>query len=267
VLGSRGFIGSHLMTRLLAASVELTMPRKGEDLSGQDLGYVYDCAGLTADFRQRPVETVEAHVTLLNTIVRSCRFDGLLYLSSTRVYADADSAGEEISLVVNPGRPDDLYNISKLLGEAVCLATGRAEVKVARLSNVIGVGMPRDNFVASLVVDAVRDGKITFRTAPESCKDYIAIDDVIDLLLAIANRGTQAIYNVASGRNTTNREIAELIKDRTACGVEFLPSGPKQVFPVIDTSRIQTEFGFSPRPLGPAIDAEIRSLLDREEVP
>ena len=50
--------------------------------------------GVTADFRTRPFETMEAHVSVLCEILRDARLDSLTYLSSTRLYGGAASTGE-----------------------------------------------------------------------------------------------------------------------------------------------------------------------------
>ena len=61
--------------------------------------------------------------------------------------------------------------------------------------------------------EAVINGKIVFKTALSSEKDYIAIDDVVKLLFLIAQKGKNKIYNVASGTNVSNSELASKIKE------------------------------------------------------
>ena len=77
--------------------------------------------GLTADFRSRPLDTMDAHVSALAEVLRCGRFDSLTYLSSTRVYAGLPRGCGNATLVVNPSDASDLYNLSKLAGEALCL--------------------------------------------------------------------------------------------------------------------------------------------------
>lgn len=107
---------------------------------------------------------------------------------------------------MQPQDPSDLYNLSKLMGESLCLTGGRTGVRVARLSNVVG-GEDRDsgNFVPSLVREA-RGGHIVLQTAPDSVKDYIHIDDVAELLPRIATQGRERLYNVASGLQTRHAQ-------------------------------------------------------------
>src|SRR5437016_3963737 len=86
VLGASGYIGSHLVTELLRQGHAVSTPGRREPLTGIALGTVIYCVGLTNDFRFHPYDTVEAHVCHLSHILQCCRFDRLIYLSSTRLY-------------------------------------------------------------------------------------------------------------------------------------------------------------------------------------
>src|SRR5262249_3778138 len=121
ILGAHGFIGSHLARHLRSKGTEPLLPGKGDQrVFSEHLGHVFYCAGLTGDFRRKPLETIKAHVSYLIDVLERAHYDSLLYLSSTRVYAGLDHAREEATLRVNPLNPGDLYNLSKLTGEAAC---------------------------------------------------------------------------------------------------------------------------------------------------
>src|SRR5919197_813364 len=63
VLGASGFIGGHLAKHFRALGYECLTPGRNEpSLYETDLGDVIYAIGLTADFRQRPLDTIEAHV-------------------------------------------------------------------------------------------------------------------------------------------------------------------------------------------------------------
>jgi nucleoside-diphosphate-sugar epimerase len=191
IFGGRGFIGSQLAKHVRSRGFECETPVRGSRPTG-NLGQVVWCAGLTADFRQRPFETVTAHVCDLLPVLQQAAFDSFLYLSSTRVYQNSPNSDEDSPLVVSSMDPPDLYNLSKLMGESICLNTSRPRVRVARLSNVYGPGPASDSFLGQVVGAACR-GKLLLRTSPESAKDYISIHDVVDLLLEIALSGTEPI--------------------------------------------------------------------------
>lgn len=248
VLGSSGFIGSHLVRHLHDRGTVVQTPARDEPLTGRDLGHVIYCIGLTADFRERPWDAVDAHVCKLLEIVRHCTFDSILYLSSARVYIrQSGVAREEDDLRVNPLHAEDVYGLSKITGESIVLSLG-AKGRVARPSNVYGAGQ-KDTFLAMVVEEARRNGTISLLTALQSERDYVSVEDVASLLVQIALNGKERIYNVASGVNVTSAEVTDSIARLTGCSVRVAPAAPAVIFPRLDNERIRTEFAFTPRRL------------------
>ncbi|MFA5627936.1 MAG: NAD(P)-dependent oxidoreductase [Thiohalomonadaceae bacterium] len=248
VLGASGFIGSQLTQALKSAGnadVYAPLRQFGVDVFDEvlrrELGHVFYCIGLTADFRNRPFGTVDAHVCLLRQLLERGRFESLTYLSSTRVYEGSATTHESTVLQVSPDNPGHLYNLSKLMGESLCIASGR-KARVARLSNVFGCAMPQQNFISQVLKEASDTGRARFLTASESAKDYISVANVVRWLPQIALHGTHSIYNVASGKNTSNADIAILL-ERNGIIVSFAENAPVWSFPIIDTQRLMQEFG------------------------
>lgn len=242
LIGGRGFIGRHLHAALLASAWTCYVAERDDPkLEQEGLGHVFYCAGLTADFRQRPYATVEAHVQLLSQILQRSAFDTLTYLSSTRVYAGAAATDENAALTVRAHEPGDLYNLSKLLGESLCINSGRA-VRIVRLSNVYGENMPQQNFLADVLAAAARDKKVEFLSSPGSQKDYISIRDVVHYLPLIASGGETGIYNLASGKNSTNAEIAAILQSQ-GVQCDFAERAASVVFPKINTNKLRKAFG------------------------
>ena len=247
VLGARGFIGRQVAAVLHTQGFSPYCPDKVEDIGGRSLGIVFYCIGLTADFRERPLDAVEAHVCLLNRLLREANFDRLIYLSSTRVYAGlCGLVSEDADLIVNPNDISDLYNLSKLMGESACLHSGRDAV-AARLSNVVGTDFDSGNFLFDLIREACDCGVIRLRSAAESVKDYILVSDAVNALVALSmHPHPKPIYNVASGRNLSNTDICEAIAEAADCRWEVLDGAPLLEFPRIDISRSRQELGLIP---------------------
>lgn len=247
VLGASGFIGVHLVTALRRAGHAVFAPERNDPaVFSRPLGHVIYCIGLTSDFRTRPFATVQAHVAVLSDVLQRADFASLLYLSSTRVYGGLERGDEETSLQVRSQDSSDLYNLSKLMGESLCLHGGRANVRIARLSNVLGVAADSGNFVDALVREA-RTARIVLCSDPASAKDYIRVDDVVNLLPRIALEGREQVYNVASGMQITHQQWVERLSALTGCGVSIKPDAPLFRFPRISIERIQRDFGFTPR--------------------
>ena len=208
ILGASGFIGENLVSYLEERNQECYIPKRDQVFyPDENLGHVIYCIGLTADFRTRHRDTVDAHVCKLLEVLNTTSFDSFLYLSSTRVYNHSKTSNEDTELKVNPNQLDDLYNISKLMGESICLSNQNEKIRVVRLSNVVGNDFRSDNFLFSLIREAINKNKITLQQPLNIYRDYININDVLEMLYNISTKGKDRIYNLASGKNVSNKKI------------------------------------------------------------
>jgi nucleoside-diphosphate-sugar epimerase len=267
IIGGAGFIGSRISAFLAEQNTKCFAPAKAEvaTLKG-NLGHVVFCAGTTADFRHRPFDTMEAHVCLLNRILRDHDFDSLTYLSSTRVYIHSNSTVEDAVLSVQPGNPDDLFNLSKLAGESLCRQSGRSNVRSIRVSNVVGEDFVSRNFLFALMHEAKSTGQIILRSSLASQKDYIHVSDVVEMTVAIARSGTSPVYNLAAGCNLTNAQIVAQVRSEITSDLKVAPAAPTVEFRPIDTSRIAREFGFSPAPVLPYVRKLAALYRDKADI-
>ena len=239
VFGAQGFVGRNLVQHLRGQGYDVRQFARGDQSwRGSDLGHAFYAIGLTADFRSRPFETIDAHVSVLSDLLRSAAFTSFVYLSSTRVYVRAATTDEATAIPVQPAEPDDLYNISKLMGESACLGSGLKNARVARLSNVFGEDLGSSNFLTAVISEAVDTHCVRLRTSLASEKDYIWIGDVVAALEAIATRGTEKITNVAYGANTTHGEIMTALTQATGARIEVDTDAPMVRFPPIATQRL-----------------------------
>jgi nucleoside-diphosphate-sugar epimerase len=101
------------------------------------------------------------------------------------------------------------------------------------------------------------------RTAASSAKDYVSVSDVVRAIERVALEGRQRVYNIASGRNTSNAEIAGLLRGKFGADVLYEQDAVPISFPEIEISRIADEFGFVPMPFESAFDG---ACLPQEEV-
>lgn len=245
IFGSNGFIGSSIVKYLETQNIEYELLEPNDKkIKNRQLGHVIYAIGVTGDFRQRYFDTVESHVCVLHKILKECKFESFLYLSSTRIYSGTKSSSESENIVINPNNIEDLYNISKLMGESLCLSMNSSKIRVARLSNVVGNNLEQNDFLSSIIHDAINKKKILIRTTESSEKDYVHIDDVVKILYQISLKGNERVYNIASGKNTKVLEIMNEIKKFVNCNIEFSPDAIEQIFPRIEINRIEKEFNF-----------------------
>lgn len=247
VLGGRGFIGSNLAAYLRNNGYRCQVPDRDDNtIFSRPLGRIVYAIGLTADFRSRPLATVEAHVCLLRKLIDHGDFDSLTYLSSTRVYAGVSDTRESASLTVNPNDAGDLYNLSKLMGESLCLHGGRSGMNVARLSNIVGIRPDPDIFIDQLLEEGRKTGKVLLRTALDSRKDYLYISDAVHLIARLALSDETGIYNVASGEGVSNGEVVQALTAELGYEVSVAEGAPVWDFTAIDVSKAKARFGFAP---------------------
>lgn len=261
ILGATGFVGRRLQARLAAEGWDVFAPAKGDtSLFGRDMGVVFYCAGLTADYDRRPFDTVEAHATLVSELARAGRFEQLIYLSSTRLYDGlAVAVAEETSpLVLDPADPRRTYDLSKALGENIALTRSGGRGAVARLANVYDWEVDAPGFLSQWLVDAARARDIVLDSSPYVARDYIHLDDVVAALIAMAERPALEVVNVASGELVSNGEIANIFI-RAGWRVSFKGDAAPPPPPRADVRRLHA-LGITPAPVKEVVRRYLEGL-------
>ena len=255
LIGGNGFVGRHLQARLQRDGWHCWVPQRDDPaLCQRDLGHVFYCAGLTADYAQRPFDTVEAHASLLNRVLRDARYESLVYLSSTRLYDSLGDieASEDLPLQLTPDNPRHLYDLSKALGESLCRVAGGGRARVARLSCVWGDGSDAEGFLPDLMrrvlaARALGTGtRVMVDSSPSLARDYVHIDDVVDALIAVARSAGFAIYNVAGGSNVGNAALFERLGAASGCELVARHNHEAPALPRISVARMAEAFGWRP---------------------
>ncbi len=269
IIGGKGFVGDAVATHLRAAGHEVFIPDRGDPrLLQLELGHVIYAAGLTADFRSRPFDTMRAHVGTLTELLEHATFDSLLYLSSSRIYRHAEETHEESSIALCSENFEDYFDLTKLAGEALCHASGRRNVRVARLANVIGPDFRSANFIFDLIRSACRDQHIVLRSALNSEKDYVMVDDVAAILPKIALEGQYRCYNVAYGSNISHAQIVDTIAATTGASFAVNKGAPASISLPINILRLKAEFEFFPQDILseiPRLVNEYREITNTED--
>ncbi len=258
VLGARGFVGARLAEALEADGAEVFRPLKDDPaLFERDLGVVYYCAGLTADYAVRPFDTVEAHATLVASLAKSARFSRLIYTSSTRLYDTSSAAlmDEDAPLTFDPSQPRQIYDLSKALGENITLTQMDGRGSVARLSNVFDWRDGSPGFLSEWLVAARSRRELELQSSPHIARDYIHLDEVVAALRAMADKPGLGVVNVASGELVTNGAIARVFEE-AGYGVTFTGTADPPPPPRADISRLKA-IGVEPRP----VHALVRTYL------
>ena len=116
----------------------------------------------------------------------------------------------------HPLRPFNPYSHSKLLAEEVAgfyHKTFGVPVTIVRPFNSYGPWQSRKFLIPHLIVQALSPEFDAITVADDQPKrDYIFIDDLIDMLLKLLDRSrTDAIYNAGSGVSISVRDLGESV--------------------------------------------------------
>jgi dolichol-phosphate mannosyltransferase len=172
--------------------------------------------------------------------------DVVVQAGSSSEYGPKDHApGED-----EPLAPDSVYGVAK----AAATALGRiAPVRTVtlRLYSVYGPWEDTRRFVPTLLRHALA-GRLPPLVAPDTARDFVHVDDVVDAFLRATRAPAATVYNVGSGRQTTIREAVELV--RRELGIEEEPrwgtmparSWDTDVW-VANVARARAELGWEPR--------------------
>ncbi len=243
ILGSTGFLGSHITNYLEEKNFECYTPDiRKENITKKHLGHVVYSIG-SVDFNN-PHKIVQAHTSILNDVLKNSNFDSFLYISTSRFYRNSKSTDEYGDIKINPTDGNQLYDLSKLLGESICISSNRKNVRIVRPSNIIGKNSPRSLFLPSIILDALSKGQISLHSSLESERDYLHVDDFVKIIPDISLKGKSQIYNIAHGKNITTQKIVDEILRITNCSLKIDTNSPIHHFPKINIKQIQNEFSF-----------------------
>lgn len=298
VTGGAGFIGSHLVERLLADGHSVLVlddfstgrpenlahlrrdPRLSLErvdvagglrldslLKGADLVFHLAALADVVPSVERPLDyhraNVDGTVALLDA-ARHARVGRFLYAASSSCYGIPDLYPTPETAATRPQYP---YALSKLLGEQCVLHWGqvyRLPVVSLRLFNVYGP-RSRTSGTYGAVFGVFLAQKLAGRPYTvvgdgRQSRDFTFVSDVADAFVTVAQSSVAGeIFNVGTGTPVSVNRLVELLKGDVV-HVPSRPGEPNRTH--ADIGKIQRHLGWRPKV---SIEEGVRILLDNIE--
>jgi dTDP-glucose 4,6-dehydratase len=249
VLGGAGFIGSHLVDRLLGLGHEvvavdsyLTGRRENlAHLSGAPLfrflehdvcrpipvtgplQVVFNLASPASpfDYERLPLETLEAGSSGTRNALDLARAASavMVQASTSEVYGDPLEHPQRETYFgnVNPVGARACYDEAKRFGEALVTSYARVhrtKIRIARIFNTYGPRMrPSDGrVIPTFVGQAIRGEDFTVFGDGLQTRSFCYVDDLVEGLVALWGRGDGLPVNLGNPHEFTLLELAEVVR-------------------------------------------------------
>ncbi|MBT4074108.1 MAG: NAD-dependent epimerase/dehydratase family protein [Chloroflexi bacterium] len=283
VTGGAGFIGSHVVDRLVEQGCSVTViddmsSGKRENLhadarlivadvttdeaaaaikAASPVLIVHAAAQISVSVSARePVQDARINVVGTVNVLEAARFAGtdkvVFFSSGGMVYGQLETLPADES---QPLEPENPYGTSKLAGEEYLRMYRRSyglESTILRLANIYG---PRQDphgeagVIAIFARAMLADAPITIFGDGQDERDYVFVSDVVDAVLAASQSGPD-VCNIGSGVGTNVNELCTRLTALTDYqkDPQYGPPRPGDIRAIsLDASRANAELGWSPK--------------------
>ena len=286
ITGGAGFIGSHLIDRLLNEDHEVICIDNLSTGSIANIDHIrspkftfihYDVTNYLfidgevdfilhfaspaspIDYLRMPIQTLKVgslgtHKTLG---LAKAKKAGFLLASTSEVYGDplVNPQNESYWGNVNPIGPRGVYDEAKRFAEALTMAYHRyhgVNTRIIRIFNTYGPRMRMDDgrVVPTLFSQALKGEKLTVFGDGKQTRSFCFVSDLVDGIIKVMNSSIHEPINLGNPREMTILEFTQVIRDLVDKNLEIeykpLPVDDPKVRRP-DITRARTEINWEPQ--------------------
>ena len=302
VTGGAGFIGSHLIDRLMEQGHEVLcldnfytgskqnilkwLDNPEFELVRHDITepirlevdqvYHLACPASPVHYQFNPVKTIKTNVMgTLNMLGLAKRVKARFLLASTsEVYGDPDvhPQSEEYRGNVNCIGPRSCYDEGKRVAETLAFEYYRehkVDIRVARIFNTFGPRMQEQDgrVVSNFIVQSLKGTPLTIYGDGSQTRSFCYVSDLVEGLMRLMNGDFIGPVNLGNPGEYTILELAQIIQGMINPDTELIykplpEDDPKQRQP--DIARAQTYLDWQPTiPLEEGLEITIKDFKSR----
>lgn len=302
VTGGAGFLGSHLIDRLMTAGHEVIcldnfytghkrnilqwMGNPNFELIRHDITepirlevdqiYHLACPASPVHYQYNPVKTVKTNVMgTMNMLGLAKRVKARFFLASTsEVYGDPDvhPQSEEYRGNVNPIGIRSCYDEGKRIAETLAFdyyRQNKVDIRVVRIFNTYGPRMLENDgrVVSNFIVQALQGKALTVYGDGSQTRSFCYASDLIEGFIRLMNSDYVGPVNIGNPGEYTILQLAEAVRDMVNPNAEInfepLPSDdPRRRRP--DITKAQTLLNWEPTvPLKEGLKLTIEDFRER----
>jgi len=303
VTGAGGFIGRHLVDRLLAEGVGVTallrpgsvLPERWQDrvlavasddwseaglrraLPAPECETLFHLAAYGVRPNDRDVDAMmRVNIELPATLARLCQqWNARLVITGTFSEYMKPASNDPLTELA-PLEASKLYGSSKAAGGLMTSAIAKeigVGLRILRLFKAYGAGEAPHRLLPALVSGLKQQQRVAISSGAQIL-DFVYVDDVIEALLRadkhIRDHGAVATWNVSTGQGHSVRHFAQLVADAMNADRKLLGFGEiamrrdDEPWRVGDPQLMQAELGWHPRiDLQTGVKAAVAAMVGR----